>query len=151
MVYCIPLNVQYKEEFVLCLNETPWRCAWMRGLIMEIVRREKCGYLRCHGGLFYGKRDFSRVFAQAFGRNTDTECQNPFSKRKTDYKNRPERIVRPVRCTKSKRMARKLQGKLVVYKTVLAVLVDASLGTVCINWIEAGVRDNEVPERPLSS
>ena len=29
-----------------------------------------------------GKRDFSRVFAQAFGRNTDTECQNPFPRRK---------------------------------------------------------------------
>ena len=29
-----------------------------------------------------GKRDFSRVFAQAFGRNTDTECQNPFPRGK---------------------------------------------------------------------
>ena len=31
---------------------------------------------------FKGKRDFSRVFAQAFGRNTDTECQNPFPRGK---------------------------------------------------------------------
>ena len=151
MVYCIFLNVQYKEEFVLCLNETPWRCAWMRELIMKIVRREKCGYLRCHVRFILWKERLFEGFRSSIREEYRYWMPETVSKRNADYKNRPERIVRPVRCTKSKRMARNLQGNLFVFKTVLAVLVDASLGTVCINWIEAGVRDNEVPERPLSS